>query len=139
MADHPITISNGSPLELDHDSWDQKDDHNLGTTVAGNTVTHIDGTTNGKAFGPIDVKGQTLDLHLTYGTITLTVTVDQHGQPVVTVDSNTSLTKHFRRNGNTFVSEDKSSSIQGLAIIVAGKDQAPSHIGNRTVIGIHYK
>jgi hypothetical protein len=138
-ADHPITVSGGSPLILDHDSWDRKDDYTLGTTVPGNTVTYIDGTTDGRPFGPIDVKGQPLNLSLTFGAIKLTVTIDQHGQPVVAVDSNTSLSNDFTRNGNQFVSNDTKSSIQGLAIIVAGVDKTPSPIANHTVIRIHYE
>jgi hypothetical protein len=138
-ADHPIIISGGSPLVLDHDSWNQRDDQNLGSTASG-TVTSIEVTSNGHAFPPIVFKGEALDLHLTYGSIQLTVATDGQGHnPLVAVDSKTSFKKHFNHTGTQFVSKQKSASIQGLRILKAGIDQTPGPISNHTVIVIHYE
>ena len=138
-ADHPIIISGGSPLTIEHDSWNQRDDQDLGTTVTG-TVTRIDVTSNGKTFDPILFKGEQLELHLTFGAIQLTVVTDSAGQnPLVTFDSKTSLKKHFSRKGNQYISKKNSSSIQGFSILKVGADQTPSPISNHTQIVIHFE
>ncbi len=138
-ADHPITISGGSPLTVEHDSWKQKDDHTLGTAVKG-TVTRIDVTSNGHVFDSIVFNGERLDLHLTYGAIQLAVTTDAQGRnPAVTVDSETSLKKHFSHQGNQFVSKQSGAAVQGLTILKADADQTPSPIANHTVIVIHFE
>jgi hypothetical protein len=138
-ADHPIIISGGSPLVLDHDSWNQRDDQNLGSTVPA-AVTSIEVTSNGQAFPPIVFNGEALDMHLNYGTIQLTVVTDGQGHNLlVAVDSKTSLKKHFSHKGTQFVSKQNGASLQGLSILKAGADQTPSPISNHTVIVIHYE
>ena len=138
-ADHPITISGGSPLVFDHDSWQQRDDHDLGSAVAG-TVTGIDVTSNGHAFPRIVFKGEQLELHLRYGTIQVTVATDSEGHnAIVTVDNSTSLKKHFSHKGTQFVSKQNGASIQDLSILKAGVDQAPSPITKHTEIVIHFE
>ena len=138
-ADHPIIISGGSPLVLEHDSWHQRDNQDLGTDIDG-TVTSIEVTSNGQAFPAIAFKSEQIEVHLTYGTIQVSVATDGEGHhPIVTVDSSTSLKKHFSRKGAQFVSKQSSASIQGLSILKAGVEQAPSPISGHTVIVIHYE
>jgi hypothetical protein len=136
-ADHPITISAGSPLTIEHDSWNQKDDQNLASAATG-TVTRIEVTSNGKTFDPILFKGEQVELHLTCGAIQLAVITDSQGQnPLVTFDSKTSLKKHFNHNGNQFISKKNGGAIQSLSILRVGADVTPSPISNHTVIVIH--
>ena len=138
-ADHPITISGGSPLTIEHDSWNEKDDQNLTSTVTG-TVTRIDVTSNGKTFDPILFKGEQVELHLTYGAIQLAVITDSQGQSLlVTFDGKTSLKKHFNRNGHQFISKKDSGGIQSLSILRVGADVTPKPISNLTVIVIHFE
>ena len=138
-ADHPITISGGSPLTIEHDSWNEKDDQNLTSAVTG-TVTRIDVTSNGKTFDPILFKGEQVELHLSYGAIQLAVITDSQGQSLlVTFDGKTSLKKHFNRNGHQFISKKDSGGIQGLSILRVGADVTPKPISNHTVIVIHFE
>jgi hypothetical protein len=140
-ADHPITVSGGSPLRSEHDSWNQQDDHTLGTTVHGNTVTRVEVTSASGALPPIVFNGEMLELHLTYGAIHLTVTTDATGHdPVVKVDSKTSLKKHFRRKDATaFESVANAASIQELTLQKAGASQDLGSVSGHTVIVIHYE
>jgi len=138
-ADHPIIISGGSPLTIEHDSWNQKDDQNLTSAVTG-TVTRIEVTSNGKTFDPIPFKGEQVELRLTYGAIQLAVITDSQGQnPLVTFDAKTSLKKHFNHSGNKFISRKDSGGIEGLSILRVGTDVTPGPISNHTMIVIHFE
>ena len=111
MADHPITISNGSPLILEHDSWDWDPQHHrrLGTAVH-DAVTGVKVTSDGQDLGSVPFNNEQLSIHLTYsktsgGTIGLDlVTLPDGTHPVLSVDVNSSLASDFSRNGHRFVS-----------------------------------
>jgi hypothetical protein len=140
-ADHPIIISGGSPLRLQHDSWNVQDDQTLATTLHGNTVTRVEVKSDGGAAAPIVFHGEPLDLGLTYGAIHLTVATDQNGHDlVVKVDKKTSLKKHFRRTDDaTFESVRSDGSMRGLTIRKAGAGQPLGSISGHTEIVIHYE
>ena len=139
-ADHPIIISGGSPLRLQHDRWNPQDDQTL-ATLHGNTVTRVEVKSDGGAATPIVFRGERLDLRLTYGSIELTVTTDQNGHdPVVKVDKKTSLKKHFHRKDDaTFESVRSDGSIQGVSIQKAGANQPLGAVSGHTEIVIHYE
>ena len=132
MADHPITISNGSPLVLEHDSWDWDPRHHrrLGTAVH-HAVTHVNVESKGLDLGSIPFNTEQLSIHLTYakasgGTLALDlVTLPNGTHPVLTVDDNTSLADHFGRNGHRFVSNEHVS-ITGLTIKKGAVDVTPA-------------
>ena len=93
MADHPITISNGSPLILEHDSWDwDPQRHRRVGTAVHDAVTSVSVTSNGRDFGSIPFTNEPLSIHLTYvktsgGTIGLSlVTLPNGTHPVLTVE-----------------------------------------------------
>jgi hypothetical protein len=146
MADHPITISNGSPLMLDHDSWnwDTEDDRHLGTTVHHNTVTLVTLTSNGNNVGSIPFNGEPLSIHVTYskasrGAIVLDVVTLPNGRdPVLTVDPNSSLSRDFTRNGTQFVSNDHVT-ITGLTIKKGAADVTPAGHFPKATVTIDYK
>ncbi|MGO9096801.1 MAG: hypothetical protein ACLQGV_16470 [Bryobacteraceae bacterium] len=140
-ADHPIIISGGSPLRLQHDSWNAQDDQTLATALHANTVTRVEVKSDGGAAAPIVFHGERLDLRLTYGSIQLTVTTDRNGHdPVVKVDKKTSLKKHFRRTDDaTFESVRSDGSIQGVTILKAGANQPLGAVSGHTEIVIHYE
>lgn len=140
-ADHPITIAGGSPLTIHHDSWNPQDDQTLGSAVHDNTVTRVEVTSASGSLPTIFFKGEQLELHLTYGAIQVTVTTDQNGHdPVVKVDSNTSLKKHFhKKDANTFESVKQNASVQGLTLRQGGADKPLGPVSGHTVIIIHYE
>jgi hypothetical protein len=140
-ADHPIIISGGSPLRIQHDSWNARDDQTLATALHGNTVTRVEVKSDGGTPEPIVFHGERLVLRLTYGPIRLTVTTDQNGHdPVVKVDPKTSFQKHFRRtNDATFESLRSDGSIQGVSILKAGAGQSLGPVSGHTEIVIHYE
>jgi|ERR1700690_2813133 len=139
-ADHPITISGGSPLRVEHDSWNRKDDHTLATSVHG-TVRSVEVTSASGGLQPIVFNGEMLELHLTFGTIHLTVLTDPQGQdPVVRFDVKTSLKKHFRKKDATaFESVASDGSVQELVLKKGGASQDLGAISGHTVITIHYE
>jgi hypothetical protein len=139
-ADHPITISGGSPLRLQHDSWDQKDDRTLGSKVHDSSVTAVEISSDAGALPAIAFNGEPLELHLTYGTIKLTITTGPKGEdPTIQVDEHTSLKKHFRRrDNNTFESVKSNATIQGLTVSKGGAAQSLGAISGHTVIVIRY-
>jgi hypothetical protein len=140
-ADHPIIISGGSPLRIQHDSWNVQDDQTLATALHGNTVTRVEVKSDGGVAAPIVFNGERLDLRLTYGTIHLKLTTDQNGHdPVLKVDKKTSLKKHFHRTDDaTFDSVRSDASIQGLTIRKAGAGQPVGSVSGHTEIVIHYE
>jgi hypothetical protein len=140
-ADHPITVSGGSPLRIEHDSWKHKDDHTLATSIHGNTVTRVEVTSASGTLPPIVFNGEMLELHLTYGAIHLTVMTDAQGHdPVVKVDSKTSLKKHFRKkDAAAFESMENAASVQELTLQKAGTAQDLGSVSGHTVIVIHYE
>jgi hypothetical protein len=140
-ADHPITISGGSPLRIEHDSWNRKDDHTLGTAVHGNTISRVEVTSASGALPPIVFNGEMLELHLTYGAIHLTVLTDPQGHdPIVKFDNKTSLKKHFRKKDATaFESVENAASVQELTLRKAGAPQDLGSVSGHTVIVIHYE
>ncbi len=112
-ADHPITISGGSPLTIEHDKWDPNppDDRHLGSTFH-DFVTRVAVTTTNGASKPIVFSSEQLDIDLTYGGIHLTVTTDSKGQnPVLQLLGSTSFKKDFHPSANQFVSNIGASSI----------------------------
>lgn len=140
-ADHPITISGGSPLTIEHDSWDPNppDDQHRGSTFR-DYVTRVVIASDSGAIAPIEFKKERLELELTYGTIQLNVVTGRNGQdPVVTVDPKTSFTKHFHPDGNKVVSNVDGPPVQGLTVKKAGNPQTllPAPSGH-TVIVICY-
>jgi len=140
-TDHPIIISGGSPLRIQHDSWNAQDDQTLATALHGNTVTRVEVKSDGGVAAPIVFNGEWLDLLLTYGTIHLTVTTDQNGHdPVVKVDKKTSLKKHFHRTDDaTFESVRSDGTIRGVTIRKAGANQQLGSVSGHTEIVIHYE
>lgn len=141
MADHPIIISGGSPLRIQHDSWHPQDDHTLGTGVHANTVTRVEVISDAGALPTIFFKGEQLELQLTYGDIHLNVSTDKNGQkPVVQFDGETSLKKHFRqKDAHTHESVKDDGSVQDLALRQGGVDQPLGALSGHTEIVIHYE
>lgn len=139
-ADHPIIVSGGSPLRIEHDSWNRKDDHTLATTVHGK-VNRVEVTSASGAVPPIVFNGEMLELHLTYGAIHLTVLTDPQGQdPVVKFDNKTSLKKHFhRKDAAAYESVESAASVQDLVLKKAGASQDLGSVSGHTVIVIHYE
>ncbi len=139
-ADHPIIISGGSPLRIQHDSWNPRDDQTLGTALHTNTVTRVEVKSDAGS-SVITFSGEPLDLRLTYGPIHLTLTTDPHGHdPVLQVDQKTSLKKHFRRKDDaTFESVRSGDSIKGVTLLKAGADQHLDPVSGHTEIVIHYE
>ncbi len=140
-ADHPIIISGGSPLRVEHDSWNRKDDHTLATSVHGNTVSRVEVTSASGTLPPIVFNGEQLELQLTYGAIHLTVLTDPQGHdPVVRFDSKTSIEKHFRKkDAAAFESVESASSVQELVLKKSGASQDLGSVSGHTVITIHYE
>ena len=146
MADHPITISNGSPLILEHDSWDwDPQRHRRVGTAVHDAVTSVSVTSNGRDFGSIPFTNEPLSIHLTYvktsgGTIGLSlVTLPNGTHPVLTVDDKSSLAGDFGRNGHQFVSNEHVA-ITGLTIRKGAVDVTPhGPFLNATKIAINYE
>lgn len=125
-ADHPIIISNDSPLKIEHDQWKQNDDQHLGTNDHNDNVARVAISSAGKALPPINFKHEMLKLDLDYGNLHLTVTTGANGQdPVLTI--NKSFKNDFQRQNNRFVSNDSSSAIANVTVQKAGvkQDVAP--------------
>jgi hypothetical protein len=140
-ADHPIIISGGSPLRIQHDNWNPMDDQTLGTILHTNTVTRIEVKSSSGTPDPIVFNSEQVELRFTYGGILVTVTTDQNGHdPLVAVDQKTSFKKHFRRKDPaTFESVKANASIQGLTVLKAGIDQHLGVVTGHTEIVIHYE
>ncbi len=132
MADHPITISNGSPLIIEHDrwEWDPRHHRRLGTALH-DAVTRVKVASKGRDLASIPLNSEQLSIHLTYakasgGTIALDlVTLPNGTHPVLTVDDNTSLADHFGRDGHRFISNEHVS-ITGLTIKKGAADVTPA-------------
>jgi len=125
-ADHPITISNDSPLTLGHDRWKPRDDHNLDSGIT-DTVRRVAIWSDGGGPWLLNFSGEPFTLDLDYGPTHLTVTANNGKAAVVTVDPQTSFHNHFTIKNNQYVSNNSSDSIQSVIVTKAGVDQhAPS-------------
>ncbi len=138
-ADHPIIISGGSPLRIQHDSWDQKDDQTLASSFHG-TVTSVE-VKSDKGTQFIMFTGQQLDLRLAFGKIGVSVLTDANGHdPVLKVDAKTSLQKHFQRTDPaTFESHEANAAIRNVTLLKGGADQRIPRVGGHTEVVIHYE
>ncbi len=136
-GDHPIIISNDSPLKIEHDKWKQNDDQHLGSKIH-DSVTRVAISSAGKALPPINFNHEMLTLDLNYGDLHLTVTTGANGQdPVLTI--NKSVKNDFQLQKNAFVSNDKSSTIdKKVTVLKANADQGVSDVLEPSRITICY-
>jgi hypothetical protein len=129
-ADHPITISNDSPLTLGHDSWKPINDQQVSSSVT-DTVRRV--AVSSDTTGPwlLNFNGEAFTLDLDYGSTHLTVTANNGKAAVVTVDPNTSFQKHFDFKNNQYISKNPNATITNVTVKKAGVDQhaPPAFLG----------
>ncbi len=140
-ADHPLIISGGSPLRIQHDSWAPQDDQTLASAAKGGTVTRVEISTNAGSVETIFFNGEKLELSLSYGSIGVTVTTDDKGHnPVLKLDSKTSLKQHFHKvDDATFESVSAKGSFKNLTLTKGGTAQKLGKITGHTEITVHYE
>ena|ERR1017187_6393728 len=120
-ADHPITISGGSPLTISHESWKSIDKHNLGSNLLEHVhrvVVQWDTDTGHHSWKKDFQQGERLDVSLTYGTVQLSVAAnhDNAGQSIVVTSTNKSFPDDFQQNGNDFVRNETGATVANVTV-----------------------
>jgi len=138
-ADHPIIISNGSPLTIEHNSWKPIDDNHLGSSVT-DTVTRVVIASNASPKPRrFDFNQEKLTLTLTYGTVNLTVTAnDDDNRQGIVVTTNKSFGHDFQRNGNQYVRDEPGAAIAKVSVKQGNAPLATIDVTEPTKITICY-
>jgi hypothetical protein len=141
-VDHPIIISGGSPLVVQHDEWvGGGDDHSLATKQDNATVTSVEVKLGSEAPRIIPFNKQRCEISLRYGTIGLNVSTNANGQVLrIRTDGATFFSKRFRRRDKgTYESLVSDQHIDRVRILKAGADQGiPAYSGHVELV-IHYQ
>jgi hypothetical protein len=140
-ADHPIIISGGSPLVIQHDGWDTPDDHTLVSRFPSNTVTSIVVTSADGKSQTFQFNQEQCELSLTYGATSVDLTTNPRGRALrLKLDDRSFFSKHFRRkDSRTFESLRSDAAIQGLKIVKAGTEQPVGPLSGHVEIVVHYE
>jgi len=138
-ADHPITVSGGSPLRLVHDNWNPMDDHTLGSKVHTNTVGQVQVTSDGSKPVTIGFNGQQLEINLTYGSLQVNIITNKKGHDPVLKITGSFHNDFHRVDANTFESNVSDASIQGVTVAKAGVAQNIGPLSGHIVIAVSYK
>jgi len=119
-ADHPITISGGTPLTISHERWKAIDKHNVGSNLPPDHVHRVvvqgDTDTGHQAWKSDFQPGERLDLSLTYGTVQLTVAANHIAGQDIVVTTNKSFPDDFQQNGNDFVRNETGAKVTNVTV-----------------------
>jgi hypothetical protein len=141
-ADHPITVSGGSPLVIQHEEWvSGADDVSLGTKYDNAAVTYIEVKVDSRAPRTILFNHERCEVSLKYGAIVLQIQTEEHGRMLrIKTDGATQFSKHFRRRDKgTFESLVSDRGIENLQILKTGVDQQVPAPSGHVEIVIHYE
>lgn len=141
-ADHPITVSGGSPLVVQHEEWvPGGDDHSLSTKYENARVTYVEVKLGSQAPRVIRFNQERCEISLQYGTISLQIQTEDRGRALrIRTDGATHFSRHFRRRDKgAFESLVADQRIENLKILKAGVDQQVPAFAGHIELLIHYE
>jgi hypothetical protein len=140
-ADHPITVSGGTPLMITHEEWvPGGDDQSLGTKYDKASVTYIEVTLGSLALKPIQVGRKPCTISFQYGGMGIDIRTT-HGGRMLRIKTDGRLSRDFKQTDKgTLVSAVTDQHVSKLQVTGAASDPGiPAGFVGHVEIKIHYE